>query len=113
MAKSNKPKKPTQSYGYLSFSKDGKVSKNMFSLSNDKDTQEYRVAEQFCEHLIHSGQLSADAEIVKLPEADHDFIIKNIPNSLKTVNLPKSFVFVTCGPAHISLVIMASCEQIV
>lgn len=54
----------------------------MFSLSNDKDTQEYRVAEQFCEHLIHSGQLSADAEIVKLPEADHDFIIKNIPNDI-------------------------------
>ncbi len=37
------PKKPTSPYGYISFSKDGKVQKHISTLSQDKTIQEKQV----------------------------------------------------------------------
>ena len=77
MSKSKeKPKKPTEPFGYISFSKSGKAKKRMFELSSDKETQEAEVAEKFIES--HNKQV-LNFEIkqqIKLPEKDHDFLFE-------------------------------------
>jgi len=71
-----KPRKPTTSYGYVNFPKQGPVEKRMFQLSNDKKTQERQVIEDYVNRLSNIRDDVSVIEIVDLPEADHDFLLR-------------------------------------
>jgi len=68
-------KKPTMPYGYLSFSKEGKITKKEFKISNDKATQEREVAEQFVQSFNEKYSTKKITKLEQLPENDHDFLI--------------------------------------
>lgn len=67
------PKKPTQPYGYLTFSRSGKVSKEMFELSNVKETQEAEVGRSFVAAFNSSGGERQITGVSPMEQADHDF----------------------------------------
>jgi uncharacterized protein (DUF433 family) len=73
--KKKTPKKPTQPYGRIVFSKDGSVSKQMFRLSDEKQTQEREVIERFANLYNEIDDGNQISEIRQLPEYDHDFSI--------------------------------------
>ena len=73
---SKKPQKPTEPYGYIAFSKNGKVKKQMFQLSHDKEKQEVGVIEHFLKALPAKNP---DLNIIgheQLPESDQDFVLR-------------------------------------
>lgn len=73
---SEKSRKPTEPYGYIAFSKNGKVKKQMFQLSHDKEEQEVGVIEHFLKALPSKDP---DLNIIgheQLPEADQDFVLR-------------------------------------
>ena len=72
-----KPSKPTQPYGVIHFSKSGKVKKEMFELSGEKEKQELGVAQVFVQGLKKRDSSINEVEIRDLPECDHDFILKS------------------------------------
>ena len=72
-----KPSKPTQPYGVINFSKSGKVKKEMFVLSGEKEKQELGVAQVFVQGLKKRDSSINEVEIRDLPECDHDFILKS------------------------------------
>lgn len=77
-----KPRKPTESYGYIVFSKNGKVNKKMAKLSHDKEKQEVGVIEHFLKTL---SKKCSDFNITgyeQLPEADQDFIIHSAESEI-------------------------------
>jgi hypothetical protein len=73
--KKKMPKKPTRPYGQITFSKDGRVTKQMFRLSDDKLTQEREVIERFANLYNEIDVSNQISEIRQLPEYDHDFSI--------------------------------------
>jgi hypothetical protein len=70
-----KPRKPTKPYGHIAFSKNGKVRKNMFQLSHDKEEQEEGVIEHFLNDLPTKSNEFNILDYKQLPEADQDFVI--------------------------------------
>ncbi|RJX36078.1 MAG: hypothetical protein C4525_01850 [Desulfarculus sp.] len=69
------PKKPTEAYGYIAFSKSGKVEKHMDLLSSDKPIQEQQVAEIFIAAYNQAFPETAFDECRPLPENDQDFVL--------------------------------------
>jgi hypothetical protein len=67
------PRKPTQPFGHIAFSKEGKVTKNTTLLPDDKEGQEVGVVARFVEYLHQHGK---HFEPEKLPEHDNDFLLK-------------------------------------
>lgn len=67
------PRKPTTPYGYIAFSKSGKVRKKVSRLSDDKREQEEEVARQFCYFLRRANRASVSYEM--LDERDQDFLL--------------------------------------
>ena len=65
------PKKPTQPFGTINFSKDGKVRPDIRQLSEDRVEQEKGVIDIIAEHFGRMGHPITD--IKQLPESDHDF----------------------------------------
>lgn len=68
-------KKPTEPFGYISFSKSGKVEKHMERLSLDKPIQERQVADIFVAAYNESFPRTPFKECRPLPENDHDFVL--------------------------------------
>ena len=80
------PKKPTKDFGYVSFSPDGRVKKEIFRLPDSKAAQELEVARRFASLL--GPDESGKYEVVPLPENDHDFVLQERGTSIKmTVQL--------------------------
>lgn len=70
-----KPRKPTEPFGYLSFGKDGSVSKRMSQLSSEKEEQEMGAIEFFVKGIKDAQLGFYICDIKKLPEADQDFFL--------------------------------------
>ncbi len=70
------PKKPTTPFGYISFSKDRKVDKKIFQLSDDKAVQEKEVAESFVTAFNKHPEHRKIIDWSALPENDQDFLLK-------------------------------------
>lgn len=71
-----KPQKPTEPYGFISFRKNGKVDKQMFQLSHDKEKQEVGVIEHFLKALSLKNPNLNIIGYDQLPEADQDFVLR-------------------------------------
>jgi hypothetical protein len=85
------PKKPTAPFGYLNFSKSGRVEKRMFQLPHDKGGQELEVMNKFAEQV---GKLSDGYQvtaITSLPEKDQDFLLQTSDGEI-TVQLTELVV---------------------
>ena len=67
------PRKPSHPYGYIAFSKSGKVRKHISRLSDVKQEQEEEVARQFCKYLPRDDEELARFE--SLPDRGHDFLL--------------------------------------
>ncbi len=68
-----KPRKPTETFGYINFGKNGAVRKQMFTLSSQKEEQETEAVQYFV-NGINDAQLGFQInKINKLPENDQDF----------------------------------------
>ena len=65
------PKKPTQPFGTIIFSKDGKVRRDIEQLSEDKVEQEKGTIDKIAEQFGRIGRPMTD--IKQLPESGHDF----------------------------------------
>jgi hypothetical protein len=70
------PKKPTQPFGRLMFSKDGSVKRSMYHLSDVKDIQEREALERFVDTFNRFVCDPIITDIRQLPENDHDFVVK-------------------------------------
>ena len=71
------PRKPTDPFGHIAFSKNGSVKKVMKKLSENKEQQESGAMNIFLEFMkITRPELKMDIDH-KLPEADHDFLLKS------------------------------------
>jgi len=81
-----KPKKPTEPFGYISFGKNGAVSKHMFELSQEKEEQEIGAVEKFIDGINQLSDYPNVNGFDKLPEADHDFTLDTSAGSI-TVQL--------------------------
>jgi len=69
------PRKPTQTFGHIAFSKDGKVSQHLTRLSEDKPQQEMEALQRFI-RLFNESWAGRRIDFVRqLPERDHDFIV--------------------------------------
>lgn len=66
------PRKPTQPFGHLAFSKSGRVKKEMQLLSDVKEAQELQVAASFVEAYNRLALGSAISNLKSLDENDHD-----------------------------------------
>lgn len=76
------PKKPTEPYGWIKFSKDGKVEKDIRILSQDKQLQEEEVTKLFIKSF---NRQSGDRKIInykKLPEHSQDFLLSTKSNEI-------------------------------
>jgi len=71
----SKPQKPTEPLGYMSFGKNGNVSKHMFKLSQEKEEQEIGAIERFIDGINRLSEYPKINGFTKLPEADHDFTL--------------------------------------
>ena len=69
------PKKPTTPFEHLSFSKDGKVTRQVTKLSEFKTIQEREVMNIFQRQFNNDNRSRQIIEIKDLPENDQDFII--------------------------------------
>lgn len=69
------PKKPTEPFGYIDFSKSGQVDKHMELLSSDKPLQEQQVAQVFFAAYNEAHPEAPFKECRPLPENDHDFVL--------------------------------------
>lgn len=67
------PRKPTNPYGYVAFSKDGSVNKRMFQLSGKKTLQEAEVVDVFASGFNKHSEGREISDIKPLPENDQDF----------------------------------------
>jgi hypothetical protein len=67
------PGKPTQPFGSIIFSKDGKVRQKTFVLSQHKDAQELEAARRFLDRLANSYPERSLTNLQQLSESDHDF----------------------------------------
>ena len=76
MAHKRKPRKPANPYGYINFPKHGPPEKRMFRLSAVKEEQELQVVNDFVQRLHNLRPSFSVCEIVDLPEADHDFLLR-------------------------------------
>jgi hypothetical protein len=68
------PKKPTSPYGDLAFSKDGRVRKRVYRLSDEKPLQERAAIQQFAAQLEKCYDMGPIG-IEQLPERDQDFVL--------------------------------------
>jgi len=75
---SNKmPRKPTDPFGHIAFSKNGTVKKVMKKLSENKEQQEAGAINIFLEFMKTTRpELKINIDH-KLPETDHDFLLKS------------------------------------
>lgn len=64
-------RKPSQTYGHIAFSKSGKVTRQVYTLSNVKRKQEDQIAKIFCEQLPR--EQFGKVEWAPLAEDDHGF----------------------------------------
>lgn len=69
------PNKPTEPYGFISFSKNGKVRKLTSMLPPDKANQEFIVGELFVKYI--QEELGEKLDIYSCEERDHDFRMKS------------------------------------
>ena len=67
------PKKPTEDFGYIAFSKSGRVQKVMHRLPDDKPNQELSVGKLFAEQL--SKQYDQQCHVEPIEERGHDFLL--------------------------------------
>ena len=67
------PKKPAQTYGHIAFSKKGKVTKHVQTLSDVTKKQEEHIAKLFCSHFPDEDFEDVNLKYEMLPEHDHDF----------------------------------------
>ena len=81
-----KPKKPTEPFGYISFGKNGAVSKHMSELPQEKEEQEIGAVERFIDGINQLSDCPNVNGFDKLPEADHDFTLDTSAGSI-TVQL--------------------------
>ena len=65
------PKKPTQPFGTINFSKDGKVRRDIRRLSQDHDEQQKDAIDIIAKQFERMGRPITD--IKQLPKRDHDF----------------------------------------
>jgi hypothetical protein len=73
MAK-HKPPKPTESFGHISFGKDGSVAKHIDTLPPYKEAQELAAIDFFKEGLKQRFPDFSICQIQQLPESGHDFL---------------------------------------
>lgn len=76
------PKKPTDVFGALVFSKDGKVHREIRRLPDDKRCQEMAVIELFIERYNQSQKVQIERDYVELEESNHDFQITTNGNTV-------------------------------
>lgn len=69
------PKKPTETFGFISFAKSGKVKKTMRTLSSEKRIQECEVAEIFVAGYNKAFPDQTIHDCKPLPENDQDFVL--------------------------------------
>lgn len=69
------PRKPSEPYGYIDFSKSGKVEKHMELLSPHKPAQEKQVVESFVAAFNAEFPERRFKDCRALPENDHDFVL--------------------------------------
>jgi len=69
-------KKPTQAFGYINFSKAGKVSKHIFKLPDEKEKQEEIIAKKFIESLNKKEEKNVILKKI-LPQADNDVLLED------------------------------------
>ena len=70
------PRKPTQTFGHISFSKDGRVSQHLTRLSEDKPKQEFEALQRII-HLFNESRLGPRVSFIRqLTERDHDFVVE-------------------------------------
>ena len=69
-------RKPTNPFGVISFSKQGKVRSEITHLSSDKQTQELEAVTIFVDHYNRENPDDKISAIESLPESDHDFKIR-------------------------------------
>ena len=68
-------RKPTQTFGHITFSKDGKVAKHLTRLSEDKPIQEMEALHKFLELFNTVFPERSITFLRQLEERDHDFIV--------------------------------------
>lgn len=68
-------KKPTKPFGHVAFSKEGKVTRRIFRLSNIKEDQEREALARFVERFNHMANKLQITDVMQLPEQDQDFQI--------------------------------------
>src|SRR3990167_1115428 len=68
-------RKPTQTFGHITFSKDGKVAKHLTRLSEDKQIQEMEALHKFLELFNTVFPERSITFLRQLEERDHDFIV--------------------------------------
>lgn len=70
------PRKPTQTFGHIAFSKDGRVTQHLTRLSENKPQQEMEALQRFLD-LFKASLTSRHIGLVRqLEERDHDFIVE-------------------------------------
>src|ERR1041385_3490758 len=75
MGKNKHPRKPSIPFGYLSFSKEGEVTKNITVMSDVKSSQEQEVMEIFKDQYNNLEEVIQISKIDQLPESNNDFRI--------------------------------------
>lgn len=92
----NQPKKPTQTFGEMSFSKAGKVTQHLYRLSDVKPVQEKEAIERFVEIFNASMPERQLSNARQLPENDHDFLLETAGSDIHiqlTELVNRSFTF--------------------
>jgi hypothetical protein len=90
------PKKPTEPFAYLNFSKSGRVSKHVTQLSDTKSEQEMQVGVRFVEGFNGLGNGRKIAQLRPLAEADQDFsaYVSGVPLQVQLTELvDRSYTF--------------------
>ena len=77
-----KPKKPTQTFGYASFSPDGKVEIIKLRLPDTQQEKEIEAYKFFVEKYNIIDEVVQITDVSKLPENDHDFKVKIARNEV-------------------------------
>lgn len=70
------PRKPTQTFGHIAFSKDGRVTQHLTRLSEDKPIQELEALQRIIQLFNESWAGHQVSFVRQLEENDHDFIIE-------------------------------------
>jgi hypothetical protein len=69
------PRKPTQTFGHIAFSKDGSVTQHLTRLSEEKPTQELEALQKVLSLFNESWSGHHVSFVRQLTERDHDFIV--------------------------------------